>query len=183
MSKISFGMVSTPKTYKRKSESHATSSTLQALNPTRTRKRERSREPNPRGWYLNSLATMHVCNSRDMFMDYRYVYGQRRIMGNTPPLDVIGKGTVMIRFKSGGSITLTDVLHVPTIKINLVSIKELKLNRFKFNYREADKEVDIYEYNYSKRCREILGQGYNKCGLYRLSINNEWPDANIIELD
>lgn len=180
MSKISFGMLSTPKTYKGKSESHATSSALQALNPTRTRKRERSREPNPRGWYLNFLAKWHVCNSRDMFMDYHSVYGQRRIMDNTPPLDVIGIGEVMIRFKSGGSMTLTNVLHVPTMKINLVSIKELELNEI--YYREADKEVVIYNYN-KRRGEILLGQGYNKCGLYRLSINNEWSDANIIELD
>ncbi|GJS03956.1 hypothetical protein Tco_0320464 [Tanacetum coccineum] len=174
--KISFGMVSTPKTDKGKSESsHGTSSTLQADNPTRIRKRERSREPNPRGWYLNSLATMNVCNSRDMFMEYRSVYGEERIMDNTPPVDVIGIGKVMIRFKSGKNMILTNVLHVPTMKINLVSINTLEFNGYRFYYREADKEVAI------KRRREILGKGYNKCGLYRLSINNEWPDANIIE--
>nr|GEY78945.1 hypothetical protein [Tanacetum cinerariifolium] len=103
-----------------------------ALHPTRIRKHEGSREPNPRGW--------------DMFMEYRSVYGEERIMNNTPVVD-----------------------------INLVSIDTLEFNGYGFYYREADKEVVI------ERRREILGKGYNKCGLYRLSINNEWLDANIIE--
>nr|GEX32943.1 hypothetical protein [Tanacetum cinerariifolium] len=169
-------MVSTPKSDEGKSESsHGTSSTLQAFNPTRIRKHERSREPNPRGWYLNSLATMNVCNSGDMFKEYHSMYGEERILDNTPAVDVIGICKVMIRFKSGKNIILTNVLHVPTMKINLVFIDTLEFNGYIFYYREANKEVVI------KCRREILGKGYNKCGLYRLSINNEWPDANIIE--
>nr|GFB25896.1 hypothetical protein [Tanacetum cinerariifolium] len=51
---------------------------------------------------------------------------------------------------------------------------KLDYDGYTFHYKR--KEVVI------KEGRELVGKGYDTCGLYRLSINNDWPDA-IVKLD
>ncbi|GJS03958.1 hypothetical protein Tco_0320466 [Tanacetum coccineum] len=167
-------MVSTSNTDKGKNKSQVTIPALRVLNPTRTMKREKSKEPDSRGWYLNSRAIRHVCNSRDMFVEFRRLFHEKRVMQDTDGVDVDGVGKVAISFKSGEVLILSNVLYVPTMKINLLSTNKLDYDGYTFHYK--GKEVVI------KEGRELVGKGYDTCGLYRLSINNDWPDA-IVKLD
>lgn len=43
-------------------------------------------------------------------------------MGDSRPAPVIGKGKVMLKLTSGKVLSLSDVLHVPEIRSNLVSV-------------------------------------------------------------
>ncbi|GKA19134.1 hypothetical protein Tco_0699049 [Tanacetum coccineum] len=148
-------MVATSKiSDKGKNKSQVTIQELRVSNPTRTMKREKSRKPDARGCYLNSRAIWHV-------------------MQNTNGVDIDGIGKVAISFKSGDVLILSNVLYVPTMKINPLSVDKLYNNGYRFHYQ--GKEVVI------KKGRERLGKGYDTCELYRFSIN-AWPDA-IAKLD
>lgn len=43
-------------------------------------------------------------------------------MGDDKPLDIIGKGKVMIKLENGNKWLLKEVKHVPGIRNNLISI-------------------------------------------------------------
>ena len=52
-------------------------------------------------------------------------------MGNTTTSEIAGTGKVMLKMTSSKVLTLNNVLHVPTIRKNLVSSALLVKNRFK----------------------------------------------------
>ena len=71
-------------------------------------------------WFLDSGATIHVCNNRNLFRTY-VADDTEVFMGNHVPAKVLGKGTVLLKFTSGQKLTLLDVFHVPDVKRNLLS--------------------------------------------------------------
>ncbi|GJX04579.1 cullin repeat-like-containing domain-containing protein [Tanacetum coccineum] len=84
-----------------------------------------------REWNLDSGATIHVVGSRNSFTTYRAVTGRQVMMANRDKADVCGVGTVQIKFTSGKTVTLHNVLHVPTISKSLVSVGKLDEHGFK----------------------------------------------------
>ncbi|KAL0451904.1 UNVERIFIED_CONTAM: hypothetical protein Slati_1168500 [Sesamum latifolium] len=73
-------------------------------------------------WWYDSGATIHVCNDKNLFKDYEIATeGQKVLMGNANTAAVLGKGSVEVHFTSGKKLLLTNVLHVPEIRKNLVS--------------------------------------------------------------
>ncbi|GKB08823.1 hypothetical protein Tco_0837135 [Tanacetum coccineum] len=84
-----------------------------------------------REWYLDSGATIHVVGSRNSFTTYRAVTGRQVMMANRDKVDVYGVGTVQMKLTSGKTVTLHNVLHVPTISKSLVSVGKLDEHGFK----------------------------------------------------
>ncbi|GJV17396.1 retrovirus-related pol polyprotein from transposon TNT 1-94 [Tanacetum coccineum] len=64
-----------------------------------------TRNPSANGWYLDSGATVHVCDSRDKFVDYQKVTGKQVIMANSDKDDVCGFGTVKLKFLCSKVVT------------------------------------------------------------------------------
>ncbi|GKB30245.1 retrovirus-related pol polyprotein from transposon TNT 1-94 [Tanacetum coccineum] len=83
--------------------------------------------------------------------------------------------TVQMKFTSGKTVTLHNVLHVPTISKSLVSVGKLDEHGFKMAI-ESRKVV------ITKRGL-FVGKGYYQEGMYRLNVENESPknvsDSNI----
>ncbi|KAL0355682.1 UNVERIFIED_CONTAM: hypothetical protein Sradi_4015100 [Sesamum radiatum] len=73
-------------------------------------------------WVYDSGATIHVCNDKNLFKDYEIATeGQKVLMRNANTTAILGKGSVEVHFTSGKKLLLTNVLHVPEIRKNLVS--------------------------------------------------------------
>ena len=68
-------------------------------------------------WVLDSGSTCHVCHDRDLFTDFKPCHG-RTITGIAGSVAVEGEGTVRI-----GSKVLHNVAYVPTVPVNLISLK------------------------------------------------------------
>nr|XP_043627148.1 uncharacterized protein LOC122598628 [Erigeron canadensis] len=119
-----------------------------------------------RGWYLSSRCTVHVCNSRDMFMDYQAWSGHEVILDNNEHVEVAGTGTVKLQFTTGKIMTLTNVFHMPTIKKCLLSLHKFPENGLSI-YSGEGGEIII------KKDSKIIGKGYNEDGLLRLSVVDE----------
>lgn len=78
------------------------------------------------GWFLDSGATAHICMSRSKFRTYRKADpDQTVILGNGTQLTVKGSGEVLLTTSNGNSLELHEVLHVPAISKNLVSVTQL----------------------------------------------------------
>jgi hypothetical protein len=79
-------------------------------------------------WILDSGCTRHMTSNREAFTDYSTV--QRTVeVANGSVLLGIGLGSIRLAVSVEGhvrSIVLTDVLHVPQIKGNLISVARLQ---------------------------------------------------------
>lgn len=83
-------------------------------------------------WWIDSGATRHVCNNKNLFTIYEQVSdGTFLYMGNSSIAAIMGKGTLDLKFTSGKVLTLSDVYHVPDVRKNLVSGS--LLNKHGFN--------------------------------------------------
>ncbi|GJZ94301.1 zinc finger, CCHC-type containing protein [Tanacetum coccineum] len=94
--------------------------------------RERGLRTNPKtkvdaiAWWIDSGATTHVCKDRCWFKTYEPVEDEYVLyMGDDQFSPVNGKGSVVLKFSSGKSVTLLNVLYVPKLCKNLISGPDL----------------------------------------------------------
>ncbi|XP_040956095.1 uncharacterized protein [Gossypium hirsutum] len=67
-------------------------------------------------WWLESRATIHVCNDQQQFKSYELVANCEVLMDNYQLAKVLSQGTVELNFTSGKKLTFTNMLHVPDEK-------------------------------------------------------------------
>ena len=69
-------------------------------------------------------ATRHICANKDTFASYTPLGDEERVvyLGDSQTARVLGKAKVIPRCTSGKTLALKDVLHVPNIRANLVSV-------------------------------------------------------------
>ena len=125
---------------------------------------------NSNDWWLDSGANIHVCNERSWFLNYQESSGGNVILGNDSVAQVSGRGRINLEFTSGKILVLNNVLHVPTIRRNLISSSIL----LSVGYRIV---MDSNKVVISKN-NVFIGKGYVCEGLIKLNvspnlINNE----------
>lgn len=126
------------------------------------------------GWWFDSGATVHVCKDKSLFKTYEVVNdGQEVQMGDQSRAQVSGKGSVVLDFTSGKVVTLINVLHVPNIRKNLVSVDLVCKRGFRVVF-ESDKVIVT-------KNGMFVGKGYGCNGMYKLSINNNIASTYIVE--
>ena len=118
---------------------------------------------NVKGWWIDTGATRHICGDKNLFSEYKHMDdGEKLYMGNSSASNVEGKGNVLLKFTSGKVVTLTDVLHVPEIRKNLVLGPILSKKGFKLVF-EFDRFI-------LTKARMYVGKGYLTEGLFKLNV-------------
>ena len=115
----------------------------------------------PTEWWVDTGANVHVCADISMFTSYQ-ARGSSVMMGNGLHAIVRGVGTVGLKFTSGKIVQLRNVLHVPSIKKNLVSGSLLCRDGFKV-VLESNKVV-------VSKSGQFIDKGYECGGLFRFSL-------------
>ncbi|GJW58353.1 mutator type transposase [Tanacetum coccineum] len=123
-----------------------------------------------RGWYVLARCTMHVCNSRDMFVDYQPATGYEVVLEDDSRVAVVGYGTVKLHLSTGKVLTLERVFHMPTIVKCCISVKTLKEMGFSLGF-------DAHGC-YVKKGDQIVGNGFVEDGLFRLDVIDERSGGN-----
>ncbi|XP_054813466.1 uncharacterized protein LOC129314121 [Prosopis cineraria] len=84
--------------------------------------RDKPRKPNK--WVVDSGATRHICASQEMFTIYNPVKeGEDHVyLADFRTAKVQGKRKVVLKLTSRKTLALNDVLHVPEVRANLVSV-------------------------------------------------------------
>ena len=120
---------------------------------------------NSKNWVVDSGATRHICANRDVFTSYSLVGNDEKVvyLGDSHTAQVLGKGKIMLKLTSGKTLTLSDVLHVPNIKANLVSIALLGKVGVKVSF-ESDRIV-------MTKNNIFVGKGFCNQGLFVLNIS------------
>ncbi|GJW73114.1 zinc finger, CCHC-type containing protein [Tanacetum coccineum] len=124
-------------------------------------------------WWIDSGATTHVCKDRCWFKTYEPVEdGSVLYMGDDHFAPVHGKGSVVLEFSSGKSITLFNVLYVPKLHKNLISGPVLNKCGYKQVY-ESDKYI-------LSKCGVFVGFGYYNNGMFMLNLNKVPDDSDSV---
>ncbi|CAJ2651892.1 unnamed protein product [Trifolium pratense] len=89
------------------------------------------------------------------------VDGECVFMGNSATAGVLGKGKILLKLTSGKTLSLSDVLYVPSLRRNLISGSCLNRAGLKLVF-EADKVVITKNGNF-------VGKGYLADGLFVLN--------------
>ena len=72
-------------------------------------------------WWYDSGATMHVCNDKNLFKNYKVASNDENVlMGNHDTAKVHGKGTVELQFTSGKKLILMNIFHAHDVRKNLI---------------------------------------------------------------
>ena len=92
-------------------------------------------------WIIDTGATSHMTSYRDAIEDYQPKDGKLHLAGKST-IDVTGKGTTHLTVHTGKAqrrLPVTDVLHVPDLRTNLLSVAKMtdKRNVVIFTHKEA----------------------------------------------
>ena len=114
---------------------------------------------------VDSGATRHICANRSAFTSYTSVGdGEEHVyLGDSRTTPVIRKGKVLLILTSGKTLALSDVLHVPCIRVNLIFVALLGKVGVKVSF-EYDKIV-------MTKNNAFVGKGYCDQCLFVLNIS------------
>jgi hypothetical protein len=116
-----------------------TSQTTMALLASSTPKSS----PNSRKeqWVIDLGASHHVCAHQSWFSSYTSLSTPIRVrIGNSRHINAISTGCVTVETKVNGEtkpLTLKNVLHVPNLHINLLSVHQLDAHGFKAAFSQG----------------------------------------------
>ncbi|XP_071905928.1 uncharacterized protein [Coffea arabica] len=121
---------------------------------------------NVKEWVIDSGATRHICANREAFSSYTPIGDDEEVvyLGDSRTANVLGKGKVFLKLTSGKTLALNDLLHVPNIRANLVSVALLGKVGVKVSF-ESGKII-------MTKNNVFLGKGYCNQGLFVLNISN-----------
>lgn len=82
-------------------------------------------------WFIDSGATSHMCNNRDMFESFEATKNKEVKLANDEKLNATGVGDINLIFISSGkryTFKFMNVTYVPELCANLLSVKRLTQN-------------------------------------------------------
>ena len=127
-------------------------------------------------WYPDSGATHHVTNEHSMLIDPAAYQGNEHLqIGNGTGLYIQSTGSTLIPSRSA-PLKLQNILHVPAIKKNLLSV--YRLTNDNYVYIEFHSDYCIIKEEGTGR---PLLRGAVKDGLYLLNQDNKSPMAYAAE--
>nr|KYP76789.1 Retrovirus-related Pol polyprotein from transposon TNT 1-94 [Cajanus cajan] len=131
-------------------------------------------------WYLDSGCSNHMAKDASIFKDIDESVKVKVRMGNDTIVESKGKGTVMVEMKKGTRL-ITDVLLVPNLKENLLSIGQMMEKGYTLHF-EGDtckiydnKKLEIGRVKMEKRNRSFpisLRQGPNIA--MKAEVDDSW---------
>lgn len=127
-----------------------------------------SQSMNPDLWYVDSGASMHMTNRCDWMYDVTSPpIPTISVASKTPlPVENMGKVNLLINGNEQTKIQVREVLYIPQLAANLLSVSAIVKNGCKVNFR--DKGCDIYDQNNKFLCSATLINN-----LYQLNTHRE----------
>lgn len=127
-------------------------------------------------WVLDSGASRHMTSKKELYDSLMPLHEPLNVVvGNDERCPVEGTGTISIMSKNGGSKKLADVLLVPQITRNLLSVAAITDNDLEVRFKKT--EVVILDKDES-----IVGRGIRKNNLYEISSFTAVVDAKTSQL-
>jgi hypothetical protein len=77
-------------------------------------------------WYLDTGCSNHMCGDNEAFSDLDESFRNFVKFGDNSMVSVMGKGKVIVQTKENSTHTIANVLFVPELKTNLLSVGQLQ---------------------------------------------------------
>ena len=117
-------------------------------------------------WFLDSGATRNMTGMRNVFLSYKELSPGSFVgcgVCTRHRLAVKGVGKVRFQLESGGCMELAEVLYVPKLPMNILSISEFEMDGCGLVYHDG--VVDLYPEEISSGTKLLIGVGMER--LYR----------------
>ena len=128
-------------------------------------------------WYIDSGASHHVTSRRDWFKSLEDITTRKILMGDNNPHEAVAKGDISIHTSVCGEQSrglIRDVLYVPGIKTNLLSVSQLTQQGLLVEFLKMK--------CYIKKDGVVIAEGALERNLYKLSANTtSGGNANLAE--
>lgn len=154
----------TKKIYKREDHKTANSSFAAAFSATS--------EECKKSWYIDSGASMHMCSNKELMYNVREPSVKTITVANREPLPVKGTGEISVKISQGGEIQLRNVLYVPGLAANLISVSTITKSGYRVTFNE--KGCNVSDVNGKIICSATLS---NK--LYALDMHPKEEIAHL----
>ncbi|GFP82775.1 retrovirus-related pol polyprotein from transposon tnt 1-94 [Phtheirospermum japonicum] len=73
-------------------------------------------------WYIDTGASFHMTPHRQWFCEYEQYDGGDVMLGDDTAVQITGRGRVKLRMKDDTIKTLPNVMHIPSMSKNLLSV-------------------------------------------------------------
>src|SRR5258707_5012850 len=124
-------------------------------------------------WMMDSGATHHITPCQSDFKDYSLVKGTI-CLGDKSTVDQIGVGTIVFKSPQGYKITLSNVLHVPAVKMRFMSTCALTQKGASVTFDQRAFKI------VHKKC--CVATGYLKDNLYWLDAKGHQENRNFLKV-
>lgn len=120
-----------------------------------------------KNWYIDSGASAHICCERKSFVNFDPNYKAKIVMANGENIETKGKGKVVLNLLNEKDETVTatlhDVLYIPEVEGNLLSIKSVVNRGFTVKFDSNKCELKTKD-------EKQIAVGYLYKNLYKLKI-------------
>ncbi len=126
-------------------------------------------------WILDSGARQHITFEQERFTTYERISPRKVFMGDETVLEAIGKGNIKATMQVGGELshaTITQVLHVPKMKNNLIFVTKLISKGF-----EVEFDKDGCKVNHGRGV--VVAEARRDKNLYLLNVKVRKDMAHI----
>ncbi|XP_075076895.1 uncharacterized protein LOC142163501 [Nicotiana tabacum] len=120
-------------------------------------------------WYLDSGASSYICGKKNLFVELKELNGGPITFGDSSRIQIKGKGTILIRLKDGSHQLISNVLYVPEMKSNILSLGQL----LEKNYDIHLKDKKLYMRDEKGRLLSKVPMAKNK--MFILYLQNDVP--------
>ncbi|MCO5581903.1 hypothetical protein L7F22_035792 [Adiantum nelumboides] len=111
-------------------------------------------------WYFDSGASRHITSRKDLFCSLDAApAGKKVTCANNASYPIKGVGKILITISDGSDLCLPDVLYVPRIKKNLLSVSSLAKNGLRVIFEDDRCIVRDRENGYSLITTDTLENG------------------------
>jgi hypothetical protein len=90
------------------------------------------------GWFMDSGATSHMVNKRAVLTEYKTVSDMKVRTANGESLTVHGKGSLLVVNHEDVLVKLKDVLFIPELTKNLLSVPSLDANGAHVSFQDGN---------------------------------------------
>jgi GAG-pre-integrase domain/Integrase core domain len=122
-------------------------------------------------WWVDTGAYVHITNSLQGFLSVRMLQkGEKKLkVANGLEVEVETVGTLRLILKSGFILDLDDVVYIPSMIRNLISVSRLDVCGFMFQFR--NNELRLY------RNSKYIGSGLLCDNLYKLCLDYSFSES------